>query len=335
VEAEVRNQQSIKQDLENNFKFLIMISFGPIPSRRLGKSLGINNVPSPKICSYSCIYCQVGLTNKFSINRECFYEPVQIFREVKKHLQQLEKSNLPDYLTFVANGEPTLDVCLGESIQMLKNLRIPVAVITNASLIGDQKVREDLKLADWVSVKVDTADFFIWKRLNRPHHDIEFNSYLKGLSRFAAEFKGKLATETMLVAGINDSTEALGQTAALISQIQPDMAYIAIPTRPPAVKWVKAPDELVVNESYHIFNEKGLKTELILGFEGSDTGYTGNAREDILNICAVHPIREDTMLKLLAKNHADFSLPEQLIQEQKISQLSYKSMKYYLRKYGG
>jgi wyosine [tRNA(Phe)-imidazoG37] synthetase (radical SAM superfamily) len=106
----------------------------------------------------------VGLTNKFSINRECFYEPVQIYREVEKHLQQLDKSNLPDYLTFVANGEPTLDACLGKSIQMLKNLRIPVAVITNASLIGDQKVREDLKLADWVSVKVDTADIFIWKR---------------------------------------------------------------------------------------------------------------------------------------------------------------------------
>jgi wyosine [tRNA(Phe)-imidazoG37] synthetase (radical SAM superfamily) len=177
--------------------------------------------------------------------------------------------------------------------------------------------------------------FLSGKELNRPHHSVEFNSYLEGLILFAAEFEGKLATETMLVEGINDSKAALEQTAALISQIHPGVAYIAIPTRPPAVERVKAPDEIVVNEAYHIFNEKGLKTELILGFEGSDTGYTGNAREDILNICAVHPIREDTMQQLLAKNHADFSLLEQLIQEQKIRQLSYKSMKYYLRKYGG
>lgn len=312
-----------------------MISFGPIPSRRLGKSLGINNIPSPKICSYSCIYCQVGLTKKYSINRECFYEPVQIYREVEKHIQQLDESNLPDYLTFVANGEPTLDACLGESIQMLKTLRIPVAVITNASLIGDQKVRDDLKLADWVSVKIDTANFFIWKRLNRPHRDLEFKIYLKGLTMFAAEFEGKLATETMLVAGINDRTATLEQTAELISQVHPGTAYIAIPTRPPADKWVKAPNEIVINEAYQIFNEKGLKTELILGFEGSDAGFTGNAREDILNICAVHPIREDTMLELLAKDHADISLLEKMIHERKIRQLNYRSNKFYLRKYEG
>jgi wyosine [tRNA(Phe)-imidazoG37] synthetase (radical SAM superfamily) len=312
-----------------------MISFGPIPSRRLGKSLGINNVPSPKICSYSCIYCQVGLTTNFSFNRECFYEPDRIYREVEKHLRQLREKDLPDYLTFVANGEPTLDACLGKSIQMLKTFRIPIAVITNASLIVDQKVRTDLRLADWVSVKIDTADFFIWKRLNRPHYNIEFNSYLKGLTRFAAEFEGKLATETMLVAGINDSAETLEQTAAFINQIQPHMAYIAIPTRPPAVNWVKAPDEAVINEAYQLFNEKGLKTELILGFEGSDTGFTGNAREDILNICAVHPIREDTMLKLLAKDHADISLLEQLIREKKIRQISYSSKQFYLRKNEG
>lgn len=308
-----------------------MISFGPIPSRRLGKSLGINNVPAPKICTYSCVYCQVGPTKNHIITRSHFYEPSFICGEVATHLKQLDKKDAPGYLTFVANGEPTLDINLGKAIQYLKKLQIPVAVITNASLLSNGEVRKDLALADWVSVKIDSAERLTWKSINRPHAKIDFSSYVDGLNKFRNEFAGQLVTETMLVRGINDSSGQIKQTAALVSDINPSCAYIAIPTRPPAVSSVAAPHESTINMAYQLFVEKGLNTELLIGFEGSNTGFTGNAREDILNICAVHPIREDTMVEILKKDQADFLIVDQLIREEKIRPVSYKSKWFFVR----
>ncbi|MBP6578086.1 MAG: radical SAM protein, partial [Chryseobacterium sp.] len=254
-----------------------MISFGPIPSRRLGKSLGINNITSTKTCSYSCIYCQVGLTHNYSFEREVFYEPSVIFDEVQEHLSKLAQSDKPDYLTFVANGEPTLDIHLGESIEKLKILNIPIAVITNASLLNDPQVREELQLADWVSVKIDVGNESIWKKINRPLAKVDFKEYVKGLITFSKEFKGILVSETMLVEGVNDNAKDVLQTATLVSTVNPSIAYISVPTRPPALNLVVPPNELIVNEAYQIFSDKGINTELILGFEGTHTGFTGNA----------------------------------------------------------
>ncbi len=310
-----------------------MISFGPIPSRRLGKSLGINNISSAKKCSYSCIYCQVGITRKLSITRVNFFEPDVIFAKVQKHLNSLQEADKPDYLTFVANGEPTLDMNLGKSIEKLKTLQIPIAVITNGSLLNQKQVRNDLRLADWVSVKVDANNEDIWRAINRPFGSLGFKEHVEGLLQFSTEYKGKLVTETMLVEGINDGTETLKKTAGLIARLKPAIAYIAIPTRPPALSWVKAPDETVINTAYQIFTEEGLNTELILGFEGTNTGFTGNAMEDIINISTVHPIREDTMLELLRKDNADPMILATLVQGKYIQQIKYGLDTFYIRKF--
>ncbi len=311
-----------------------MISYGPIPSRRLGKSLGINNIPSgQKVCSYSCIYCQVGVTKIHTLIRYVFYDPETIYREVKNHLLSLKEEDKPDYLTFVSSGEPTLDFNIGKTIEWLKTLNIPIAVITNASLLSDPLLRADLKSADWVSVKIDSGDEAAWKAINRPVAKLDFEKYKQGLLLFAKEYKGKLVSETMIVKGVNDSTEIMRQTAELVSLVNPATAYLAIPTRPPAVSTVTAPDENTINEAYQFFAAKNINTELILGFEGTDTGFTGNAGEDILNISAVHPIREDTMLELLKKNHADMSLVQSMLQDQLIQKLEYDSKTFYLRKF--
>lgn len=310
-----------------------MISFGPVPSRRLGKSLGINNIPGEKKCSYSCIYCQVGATKHYCFDRKPFYEPSVIFDEVSEHLEKLADSDKPDYLTFVANGEPTLDINLGKSIEKLKTLHIPIAVITNASLLKDQKVRDELQLAEWVSVKIDTGCEVIWKKLNRPMGKIDFETYVKGLTAFSNEFKGVLATETMLVEGINDTRELIAQTAELVLSVAPATGYISIPTRPPAVSFVQPSSEMIINEAYQIFTEKGINTELILGFEGTHTGFTGNALEDIINICSVHPIREDTMQELLKKDQADPTVLETLLYHNDIQKVEYKSKHFFIRKF--
>lgn len=310
-----------------------MISFGPVPSRRLGKSLGINNIPSGKKCTYSCIYCQLGNTNHLTDKRDNFYEPDYLFKEVRNHLEKLKKKDIPDYLTFVSNGEPTLDVNLGMSIEKTKTLSVPIAVITNASLLKYHDVIDDLKKADWVSLKIDAADEKNWKLVNRPISTIRFQDYIKGLLNFRREFKGKLVTETMLVKDLNDNPEIIRQIADLITRFNPDTAYISIPTRPPAIPTVSLPESYNLNEAYQIFLENRIHTELISGFEGTNIGYTGNIIEDIINICTVHPIREDTMKELLEKDKADPEIVESLLKKNLIQKITYKDKIFYLRKF--
>jgi len=155
-----------------------MIAFGPVPSRRLGRSLGINNIPA-KICTYSCGYCQVGRTLQMQVQRCSFYSPQDICDEVRQMVKSSSDQALPiDYLSFVPDGEPTLDINLGREIDMLRSLGRKIAVITNASLIWDETVREDLARADWVSVKVDAVDEPLWRRVDRPHRALQLEAIL-------------------------------------------------------------------------------------------------------------------------------------------------------------
>ncbi len=301
-----------------------MIAFGPISSRRLGLSLGINNIVSHKICSYSCVYCQIGDTKNKTLMRQNFYEPEKLVEDVENHLKKLDKDHAPDFLTFVANGEPTLDINLGIEITLLKKLGIPIAVITNSSLIQDKHVQDDLMEANWVSVKVDSVAEAIWNKINRPLTGINFEKIIEGLLSFASNYKGKLNTETMLVEGINDSTGLLKQNASFIAKLNPQKAYLSIPTRPPALKDVKPVSEEKITEAWQIYQEAGLTTELLTGFEGTDTGFTGNAFDDILNITAVHPLREDTITKLLKQNKTSLSVINSLIAQELIKSINYK-----------
>jgi len=310
-----------------------MITFGPVPSRRLGKSLGINNIIFPKTCSYSCIYCQVGKTIRKSCKREQFYKPEFIYKKVLKHLGTLSENNYPDYLTFVSNGEPTLDENLGEAIKLLKKTDIPVAVISNASLLSFDSVKEDLQLADWVSLKMDAGNIITWYLINRPVDGLDFENILTSIKLFSDEYKGRLCTETMIVNGINNSTENISELAEIVKGINPEIAYLAVPIRPPAEKFVKLPDTAMLNLAWQIFNKMQIKTEFLTGFEGTDTGYTGNIYEDILNITAVHPLREDTLLKLLQNDDAVYSVVDSLINQHLIKSIIYEGNKYFIRDY--
>jgi wyosine [tRNA(Phe)-imidazoG37] synthetase (radical SAM superfamily) len=310
-----------------------MISFGPIPSRRLGKSLGINNIVPPKVCSYNCIYCQVGKTINQEIRRKVFFDPETIFNDVRHHLKKLGRKNYPDYLTFVSNGEPTLDINLGKAIKMVKHFGIPVAIITNASLIGEKSVRDDLMMADWLSLKIDAADSDTWHLVNRPAPGQDFNSIIENIVLFADSYRGLLRTETMLIEGINDSVENIRGLSEIIKRINPGKAYLAIPTRPPSVKSVKPPDIEILNMAWNIYNDMNISTELLTGFEGIVTGFTGNIYEDILNITAVHPLREDSLLNLLQNNDSDLKVVKSLISQRLLRSSTYNGNRYYIREY--
>ena len=143
--------------------------FGPVPSRRLGKSIGINNIP-PKICSYSCVYCQLGVSLKMVAERHEYYDPNDLLIEVKEKISNAKINNESiDYLTIVPDGEPTLDKNLGKLIDLIKPLGFKIAIITNSTLLKEPEVRQEISKADWISVKIDTLDETIWKKIDRPH----------------------------------------------------------------------------------------------------------------------------------------------------------------------
>ena len=310
-----------------------MISFGPISSRRLGLSLGINNIVQGKFCSYSCVYCQIGNTNDKTTERQTFYEPGKLVKDVENHLEKLDSSHLPDYLTFVANGEPTLDINLGEEIRLLKKFGIPVAVITNTSIINHKSVRQDLMQADWVSVKVDTVSKLVWKKINRPSDKLDLVTILDGVKIFASEYDGRLNTETMLIKGYNDELSQLKETALFISGLNPNTSWLSVPIRPPALQEVIPVSEEKITGAWHLFRKNNINTELLTGFEGTNTGFTGDACNDILNITAVHPLREDTMEKLLEKDKSDRSVVDSLVKRGLIKSLFFDGKKYYVRRY--
>ncbi|NQT33263.1 MAG: radical SAM protein [Candidatus Omnitrophica bacterium] len=309
-----------------------LIAFGPVPSRRLGQSLGINNIP-PKSCTYSCIYCQVGRTQDMIVERKEFYKVDDILREVGKRISKArDEDEAIDYLTFVSDGEPTLDINLGREIETLKPFGIKVAVITNASLVWGKSVKDDLCRADWVSVKIDAVSEDIWRKVNRPYRSLKLKNILRGISEFSDMFTGTLATETMLVEGVNDGEEEIKRTADFISGLKSPKSYISIPTRPPTEKEVRPPDENTINRAYQIFVNKAIDTEYLIGYEGNAFAFTGDVKQDLLSITSVHPMKEEAVVELLNKAKADWNIVETLIAERALRRVRYRDQNFYVRK---
>ncbi|MCK4851568.1 MAG: radical SAM protein [Candidatus Omnitrophica bacterium] len=309
-----------------------LIAFGPIPSRRLGQSLGINNIP-PKSCTYSCVYCQVGRTRDMPVDRKEFYQPKEILREVKKKISEAgSKGEVIDYLSFVPDGEPTLDINLGREIDMLRPSGIRIAVITNASLIWEKPVRDDLCRADWVSVKIDAVSENAWRGTNRPYRSLKLENILRGISEFSLIFKGTLTTETMLIQGVNDGEEEIKSIAGFISGINAARSYISVPTRPPAEQGVRPADEDAVNRAYQLFIEKGIDTECLTGYEGNAFAFTGDIKRDLLSITAVHPMRKEAVAGLLDKADAGWDIVENLIKKGDLLKVRYRGRDFYVRK---
>ncbi|MBN1139017.1 MAG: radical SAM protein [Anaerolineae bacterium] len=311
-----------------------MIAFGPVPSRRLGRSLGINNIP-PKICTYACAYCQLGRTLKMQAQRQAFYEPREISNAVReKAAKAQEAGEAIDYLTFVPDGEPTLDANLGQEIEWLKRLGLKIAVITNASLIWRPDVRQDLMGADWVSLKVDAVEETAWRRIDRPHGSLELSSVLEGALAFARDYRGQLVTETMLVAGVNDGERQIEEVAGYLAHLQPDRAYLSVPTRPPAEAWAQPPDEQILHRAYRIFRDRMEQVEYLIGYEGNAFAFTGEIEQDLLSITAVHPMREDAVSDYLARAKGQWAAVRRLVAEGQLVEVEHGGHTFYLRKLG-
>ncbi|AIJ05166.1 Radical SAM domain protein [Methanocaldococcus bathoardescens] len=310
---------------------MINIAFGPVPSRRLGRSLGINNILC-KFCSYDCIYCQAGRTINKTTERRAFYNPEDIFKSVEERINKLSNGKI-DYLTFVADGEPTLDINLSKEVEILRDFDIPIAIITNSSLIWRDDVRNDLLNFDLVSFKVDSVNEKIWREINRPHKNLALDKILESMIAFRDNYKGKLITETMILGNINYTEDSIIKTAEFLKELNPDRCYLNIPIRPPSEKYIKFPKIEVITKILSIFNEiiGKNKVELLGKFEGNDFVFSENVEEDILAITSVHPLREDVIKELLNKANISLDIIEKMINEGKLIKLEYNGKIFYIK----
>lgn len=226
--------------------------FGPVPSRRLGRSLGVDTVPL-KTCNWNCVYCQLGRTRSFTTRRGSFSATDAVVREVKDALDRLGGRDV-DWITFVASGEPLLDLAIGREVESIKQMTdVPVAVITNGSLLRLPEVRRELLAADAVLPSVDAGSPALYRRINRPHPSLGFQEFVDGLVVFRSEFAGKLWLEVMLVAGLNDGPDALADLTRVLDRIRPDAVHVNTPVRPPAESWAAAPSPERVEEAVALF----------------------------------------------------------------------------------
>ena len=266
------------------------------------------------------------------VEREKFYDTDRVIEEVKRKVKEAENAGEHiDYLTFVPDGEPTLDINLGKEIEGLEQLGIKIAVITNASLIWREDVRNELYKADWVSLKVDAASKDIWRRVDRPHGKLSLDEILEGMQIFSRNFEGELATETMLIDGVNDGYEEIENISSFVHGLSPRKSYISIPTRPPAEN-IKPASEEKINAAFQIFKGKKINVEYLIGYEGNAFAFTGNVEEELLGIMSVHPMRENAVKEFLEKAKAGWDVVEKLLKENKLIETEYQGNKFYMRK---
>ena len=307
------------------------IAFGPVPSRRLGQSLGINNVPR-KHCTLSCVYCQLGRTAQTESQRRRFFAPELVAETVSRHVARLrERGETIDYLSFVPDGEPTLDLDLGRAIELVRPLGIPVAIISNATLTANADVRADLALADWVSLKVDGGTEDTWRRMNRPAPELDFDAMVAGMQRFAADFTGHLMTETMIIHRANDSAADLQAIRALVATLAPATALLNTPVRPSADPTHRPPPRAVLAEAERIFAGVAKNVEAIGRAEAGEFASTGDFAADVLGITAVHPMREDELRAFVKKSATTWATVEAMLERDEIEELEHNGERFYVR----
>ncbi len=286
--------------------------FGPVPSRRLGSSLGISPIP-PKTCNYSCIYCQLGKTKILTNSRQMFFPPEEIFSEVKSALSEYDDV---DFITFVGEGEPTLYSGIGDLIKMIQEYTpMPLAVITNGALFYDRDVRKALRSASVLLPTLDAPDERKWKLINRSHPDLKFDAVLDGLFQMREEMKGEMWLEVMLMKGINDDDDTLYRLGEIIKDLKPHRVYINVPIRPPAEPWVEVPDDETLRKATKILGA------IPLGSVEEGTFYVKDDEDPfiaILNIIKRHPMRRKQIEKVAGEHGWD---KESLIESLKKSDL--------------
>lgn len=269
--------------------------FGPVSSKRLGQSLGVDLLP-PKSCTWNCCYCQLGKTRKFVTERQEFFPREEILEEIREALK-LHKGL--DWITFVGSGETMLYKGIGWLIGEVKKMTdIPVAVITNGSLLYMEEVREELLQVDAVLPSLNAGSEALHNQIDRPAAGLTFRQHIEGLVAFRHEYKGRLWIEVMLLGGINDSDLALHDLASVLKEINPDMVHLVLPTRPAPEQEVHLPSDERIERAIAILSEV---TTVVHPLKGNmDLRNAPDMLEAITAIVSRHPVQQRELRKAIA-----------------------------------
>jgi len=255
--------------------------FGPVPSRRLGRSLGVDLVPM-KTCSYDCVYCQLGRTTESTVERRAWVPVAEVLEQVRARL-----GARPDHVTLSGSGEPTLHSGIGEVIAGLRAMTdIPVAVLTNGSLLWLPEVRRDIRTADVVLPTLVAADAEMFRRVNRPHGGVGFDRMLEGLETFRREFRGRYWLEVMLIGGLNAAPDQARRIAQAALRIGPDRIQLNTVTRPPADPEARPATREELEAVLPFFGDKA---EIIAEWRGASTSGAKPRKEEVLGLVRRHP----------------------------------------------
>lgn len=298
--------------------------FGPVPSRRLGQSMGIDTIPL-KTCNWNCVYCQLGRTVPLTNLRREYFPREDILREAQGTLASHKPGEI-DWVTFVGSGEPTLYTSLGWLIRAVKETTsIPVAVITNGALLYLPEVRHDLISADAVLPSLDAGSAELYRQINRPYPDITFERFISGLIAFRKEYRGKLWIEVMLVRDLNDTEKALSDIAGVLKKIMPDEVHLNLPTRPPVETWVQPPDEEGLMRANAILGDIA---EIVHPANGTfDLSGFDSVVDAIVGIITRHPMQQEQIEQTLTQ-----WAPEQV--EQSLAELEASGQAQIVERYG-
>lgn len=282
--------------------------YGPVPSRRLGVSLGVDLFPR-KTCSYDCIYCQLGRTTNKTIQRDVYLPAELIIREVKDFLAQLESP--VDYITFSGSGEPTLHSQIGPIIGEIKEMTsIPLAVITNGSLLFMDEVKRDLSEADLVIPSLDAVSKTVHETINRPEESLEIDRVIQGLVDFREQFRGQIWIEILYCRGINDSPSEVAKMKEELRKISPDRVQLNTVYRPPAEDFASPLEEERLRE---IEEDFGKKASIVAPYRRERSmGGKGKLEAQIIDALRRRPLTAEDIAEIFGLR------PEELVKYLKV-----------------
>lgn len=295
---------------------MIRYTFGPVPSRRLGISFGIDIIPY-KTCTLDCVYCECGKTTDLRIERKSFIEPEIILAQIK---EVVSEDKYIEYITFSGSGEPTLHKDIGKIINGIKKFTdIPTAILTNGTLFYYEDVKEDLLNADVVLPSLDAVTPSIFSKINRPHKKLNIDLIIKGLIDFREEFRGEIWLEVFIARGINDSYEELNRIYQTIKRIRPDKVQLNSLDRPPACDKIE-PVEIKILE-FIMDKWKDIPVEIVKRIRKREeiASFSRNLENNVLNTINRRPLTIEDLEDLTGKNKLElFKYIDVLEKEKKI-----------------
>lgn len=301
--------------------------YGPVPSRRLGLSLGVDLVPY-KVCSYDCVYCQIGRTPETTLERRPYVTADIIASQLK---QRLDAGARPDHITLGGSGEPTLNSDIKRIIKDIQRIsNIPVALLTNGSLLNDPEVRKDICAADVVLPSFDACDAEIFLKINRPHKNIRFEDTAQGLIKFRQEYKGLIWIEIFFVDGINADEETVKRYLPWMEKFRPDKIHLNTAVRPTAESGISPLSQVKLMAFAEIL---GKNAEVVAAFSRPKTDqHTTDIRNGILHMLSRRPCTIDDMAAGLGLQPNEIlKYFDPLIAEKQVTTVNVKGRIFYQR----